>query len=241
MLAPHTYKIIANSEQVVEAASKQLGLPKEKFVLNYSTVDLKEIRPATREEREAARKKYGVPMDAFVIANAGRLVEQKAQRYLIEAFAQMQEGSTQDSRLFMFGEGARRGELEEQVVSAGLAGKAFLPGAVPIKDIIAIADVFTLPSLWEGMSLVLLEAMAGGLPIVASDVSGSRELIHESNGFLVPPKDVAALAGALAKLRDDSALRQRLGSASREEVKKYSVENNLEILYETIRAARPKA
>ncbi len=241
LLAPFTHRIMANSKEVLDAASKQLNIPREKFVLNYSTVDMKEIRPATPHERSLAREKYGIHSDTFVIATAGRLVEQKGQKYLIEAFQKIQGAGAKEVKLFIFGEGARRGELETYVKEQHLEGKVFLPGAVPVNDIIAIADVFVLPSLWEGMSLVLLEAMAGELPIVATDISGSRELVSNANGFLVPPKDSDALAKKIQVLMDDDLLRTRFGKASRKEVEKFSVENNLKNLYETIKAASETA
>jgi|SRR3989344_6077464 len=237
LLARFTYRIMANSKEVLEAASRQLDLPREKFLLNYSTVDTKAIQPATPSLRSLAREKYDIHADALVFATAGRLVEQKGQRYLIEAFGTVSASGGTQIKLIIFGEGAYRRPLEEQVKKAGLEDKVVLPGVAPIGDITAVADVFVLPSLWEGMSLVLLEAMAGGLPIVATDVSGSRELVSEANGFLVRPKDAAALAKKMQVLADDAALRVRLGAASRTEAQKYSVEHNLEKVYETIDAA----
>lgn len=239
ILAPFTARIIVNSKEVLDAVSRQLALPKEKFVLNYSTVDLKEFRPATREERAAAREKYGVRADDHIVATAGRLVEQKGQRFLIEAFKKVasEHGA---AKLFVFGEGARRGDLENLVRSMNLEGSVFLPGATPAQDIFALADVFVLPSLWEGMPLILLEAMASGLPVIATDVSGSRELVSEGNGFIVPPKDSGALAEKIGMLLRDDALRARLGQVSRKEVEKFSVENNLKNLYTMISAARAK-
>lgn len=237
LLAPFTHRIMANSKEVLDAASKQLNLPREKFVLNYSTVDMKEIRPGSPSERKLVREKYGIHPDTFVITTAGRLVEQKGQKYLIEALPKISVTRGKDMKLFIFGEGARRDELEKYVQEQGLESKVFLPGAVPIGDIIAISDVFVLPSIWEGMSLVLLEAMAGALPIVATDISGSRELVSSANGFLVPPKDSDALAKQIQILIDDADLRARLGKASRQEVERFSIENNLKNLYETINVA----
>ena len=237
LLSHFTYRIMAISKEVLDASARQLNLPRGKFTLNYNSVDTKEVRPATPEERSLAREKYGIVRGAFVIASAGRLVEQKGQTYLIEAFEKIQKTAGKDVALCIFGEGALRGKLVAQAKESGHGDKVLLPGVVPVADIIAIADVFVLPSLWEGMSLMLLEAMAGGLPIVATDVSGSRELVSGANGFLVPPKDSDALAKKIQILMDDTDLRARLGRASRKEAEKYSVEHNLEKVYETIRSA----
>jgi glycosyltransferase involved in cell wall biosynthesis len=231
-LAPYTHKIIAVSRDVIESASKQLSLPKDKFILNYSTVNLKDIRPATLEERAKVRAKYSVPKDAFVISTAGRLVEQKGQRFLIEAFASLGD---KEAHLFVFGEGARRPDLEEAVKNHGLEHNIHLPGAVSIKDIVALSDIFVLPSLWEGMPLILLEAMAGGLPIVATNISGARELIEDgNNGFLVPPKDAGALKEKILLLKNDTALKTSFRETSLKGVQKFSIENHLSVLYDTI-------
>jgi glycosyltransferase involved in cell wall biosynthesis len=108
----------------------------------------------------------------------------------------------------------------------------------PLSQIVGITDIFVIPSLWEGMSLMLLEAMAGEKPIIATDVSGSRELITEGeNGFLVPPGNSAALAQKLAVLIEDKALREKFARASVKEVQKFSIENHLNNLYAVIHQA----
>lgn len=229
-LAHFTYRIIVNSKEVLAQAARQLGLPKEKFFLNYSMVDLKKIGPASPQDRAALRTKYGIPEDAVVIASVGRLVEQKGQGYLVDAFASLPDRDRM--RLFVFGEGVRRDELTTRIKEKGIEQIAHLPGAAKIQDIIALADVFVLPSLWEGMPMALLEAMAGGLPVIATRVSGSEELVVEGiNGFLVAPKDSSALAEKIALLAGDTDMRTRFGIASRNEAQKYSLENHLAALY----------
>jgi glycosyltransferase involved in cell wall biosynthesis len=91
-----------------------------------------------------------------------------------------------------------------------------------IPSLLGASDIFVLPSLYEGSSLAVLEAMAAGKAVVASRIGGTDELVvHDESGLLVPPSDPAALAAAVRRLLDDVSLRQRLGSAARDRVQRH--------------------
>jgi glycosyltransferase involved in cell wall biosynthesis len=107
--------------------------------------------------------------------------------------------------------------MEAAVADAGLADQVqFLSGEDQIADLLAVADVLALPSLYEGMPLVVLEAMAAGVPVVGTRVCGTDEVVEDRvTGRLVPPGDPAALAGALLELLDDPAGARRCGRAGR--------------------------
>ena len=249
ILARVTTMFIANSKEVYASVSRRLRLPQGKVALIYSGIDLKGHDYSLGTDKiQALRAKHGCALretgeiGEIVIATAGSLTEQKGQRYLIDAFARLRTQVSVPVRLIIFGEGGLRSELSSQAKAAGLESSIELPGVAPLEEIIAVTDIFTLPSLWEGMSLMLLEAMAGKKPIVATDVSGSRELIEDNeNGFLVPPKDPEALAQKLRILIQDPDLRERFGRASVKEVQKFSVESNLNNLYALINESMRRA
>jgi glucose-1-phosphate thymidylyltransferase len=238
-----TDRLIAVSKETIDVYSKQLNLPLDKFALNYSAieVDPKKSR-ISNDERQQLRDKYGLRGSDIVITAAGRLVEQKGQRYLIEAFSQVKSILTDKSlKLVIFGNGELRDQLLEQIKKLDLTERVQLPGNAPVREIIGITDIFVMPSLWEGMSVMLLEVMAGSKPIVATDVSGSRELITDKeNGFLVSPKNSAELADKIKILVHDENLRRSFAQASLKEVQKFSIESNLNNLYAIIHDARRK-
>lgn len=215
ILARWTKKIVAVSQDVADFTSKQEDIPREKFVINYNAVDIKKFEDIPYPVRHSV-----------TITTAGRLIEQKGQIYLIRAVKKLHEQGIKCS-LKIYGEGKLRSELERE------GGE--LPGIRPIKEILAETDIFVLPSLWEGLPLVLVEAMAAGRPIIATRVSGSREMIQDGiNGFLVEPKDVDALATKLIELIKNPALCQQFSVAARERAKHFSLQNNIATLMSLI-------
>jgi glycosyltransferase involved in cell wall biosynthesis len=150
----------------------------------------------------------------------GRLTYQKGLDVLMEALWGMAPGVR--PHVTLAGEGDARTHLERKVRGFGLEddvrfsgwhGRDEIPGLY--KD----ADLFVLPSRHEGMSNALLEAMASGLPVIATDIAGNEELVsHGENGLLVPVEDAEALSGALARLAADRSLRERMGASGRQRV-----------------------
>ena len=152
----------------------------------------------------------------------GRLISQKGVNYLLEALTLVEV----PYKLIIVGDGSERKELESQVAALNIGEHVSFTGWQEHADIIQFyrqADVFVLPSQREGLPNVLLEAMACGLPIVATHVSGTEDLIEEGrNGFLVSPRDPEALAQKLQRLLLDAGLRREMGQASREIVQNYT-------------------
>ncbi|PAU97545.1 hypothetical protein CK240_08705 [Paracoccus salipaludis] len=145
---------------------------------------------------------------------AGRLDRQKGFDLLIRAFARVPHLG---ARLTIFGEGPERAPLENLVRASGLEGRVSLPGIVRgPQEWLGAGHVLVVSSRFEGFSNVVAEATCSGLPVVSFDCPyGPSEMIVEGrNGFLVPPGDVAALAGAMTRLAADPALRNRLGQAA---------------------------
>lgn len=158
----------------------------------------------------------GVDADQLVVLIVARLHPQKGHRYLIEAIPRVLEDVP--NAVFLFaGEGELRGELSRLIKDAGVGHATRLLGARDdIPSLLEVSDLFVLPSLWEGMPNAVLEAMAYGLPVVATCVDGTTEVVEDGRtGILVPPKDVSALADAIVRFLKDRELRLIMGNAGR--------------------------
>jgi glycosyltransferase involved in cell wall biosynthesis len=155
--------------------------------------------------------------DARVAGTVGRLDPVKDQAMLLRAFSRVHEVLPR-AALLLIGDGALRGELETLAGSLGIGARVrFLGDRDDVPDLLGGLDLFVLPSRSEGYSIALLEACASGLPIVATDVGGNREIVEDRcNGRLVPAGDERAFAEAMRELLDDPVRASRLGRAGRE-------------------------
>lgn len=198
------------------------------------------LPPPTAGDRPFARAfQIDGPFALFV----GRLASNKGLVELVDAFASLVRHDA-TARLVLVGEdGGERARIEQRVRERGLTAAVRFTGHVADEALLAAglreARVFTLPSQYEAFGLVLLEAMAHGTPVVASRVGGIPEFVGDA-GVLVPPGDVAALAGALEALWDDPERRRRLGERGRDEiVPQYTWERVVESLERIYREAAP--
>ena len=155
--------------------------------------------------------------DARIAGTVGRLDPVKDQAMLLQAFARVHEALPR-AALLLIGDGALRGELETLAGTLGIGARVrFLGDRDDVPALLGGLDLFVLPSRSEGYSIALLEACASGLPIVATDVGGNREIVEDRcNGRLVPAGDERALAEAMLALLDDPACASGLGRAGRE-------------------------
>ena len=158
------------------------------------------------------RQDLGLPSDSLIVVVLARLEEQKGHRVLIEAMQSVVR-TVPKVRLVCVGEGSLRSQLEAQVEQAGLANCVRFTGYQSnAEDWLAMADIVALPSLFEGLPLAAIEALAAGKAVVASSVDGTPEVVvHELTGLTVPPGDPEALAGAICRLLADAPLRRELG------------------------------
>ena len=236
MLA-HCSAVIAVSDQVKESLARQLRTPpgrKERIRVVPNGVRLPE--PLRAGERDRLREALGVTGEQLLVAGAGRLTRQKNFTRLVEALGRLDVNGP-DWRCVIAGDGELRTDLEAQVAAAGLGDRVRMPGLVAdLPGLFAAADIFCLPSLFEGLPLVLLEAMGAGLPTAAFAIDGVSDVVSDGNqARLVAPDDAAALADALAALLADGPQRQRLGAAAKEAVRtRYGFEavvDRLETVY----------
>jgi glycosyltransferase involved in cell wall biosynthesis len=175
----------------------------------------------------------------MVIGTAGRLVELKGIEYLIRATAALQS-EFPALRLEIAGSGPQRTKLEEIVSAAGLKAKVkFLGWIDDIGAVLPNWDVFVMPSLEEGFPIAALDAMAAGLPVIASSVGGVPELIEDGkSGWLAPPRDVEALTSRLHLLLGNPELRQSVGAAAycrvRDQFSAAQMARNIALLYDEL-------
>jgi len=201
--------VIANSQGLKELALKTI--PDQEIGVIYNGVDWVEELPIKKEEK-------------FIVVSTSRLTERKGLNYLIEAFGKFCKGKD-DVELRLYGGGDKREMLEGIVKNLGIEGKITFLGEQPrevVYEDIGGYSVFVIPSKNEGMSNSMLEAMARGLPIIATDVGGTRELIDERNGFIVEKENTEQICEALEKLYNNKELGEKMGRASREKVRDLS-------------------
>lgn len=164
--------------------------------------------------------------DSPVVLYAGRLRTRKAVAVLVQALAKVVAKEHHPAaRLLLAGEGDQRAALEKQVAELGLGASVEFLGAKDPKEMPALyakADIFCLPSIYEGLPLAILEAMAHGLPVVTTNVSGMPDaVVAGETGLLVPIEDSDALADALIELLDDPRRRRAMGEAGRRRVEQH--------------------
>lgn len=218
-VAPSTDRIVTNADAIAtEYLDREIGAP-DQYTTVYSGIDI--------ERFEGAEPVADLPGDGTRVTFVGRLVDGKGLWVLLDAVEQLDRD---DVTVTVVGDGPLREDFEAAVAERGLPVHA-VGYREDVPAVLAASDVFVLPSFREGTPRVITEAMAAGLPIVATDIAGIPEQVADGeNGYLVSPGDAAALAGALRKLLDDPAKRRQFGEASRERVGRFSEERMLEDL-----------
>lgn len=234
--ARFTDRIVGLTEQEIrDHVARGIGRP-EQFVVIPSGIALPEF--GATADAPALRAALGLPASATVVGAVGRLEPIKGHRYLLEAVGRLAPRCP-DLHVALVGDGELLAELRHDAERAGLASRAhFLGWREDVATLLHAFDLFALPSLNEGQGRALVEAMAAGLPIVASAAGGIPEVLAGgAAGLLVPPADAGALARAIETLLADPALRARLGAAARERAGRYTVEaslRTLEALYDEL-------
>jgi glycosyltransferase involved in cell wall biosynthesis len=175
-------------------------------------LDLSRYPRAT--DARAAVRSLGLPDDALVVGTVGRLETAKGHRYLIEAVPQVL-AQVPRARFVFVGSGVLHDALRQQVRVAGLSEHILFTGfRDDMLELMQGFDLFVLPSLWEGLGIVLLEAMAYSRAVVASAVGGVQDVVvPPETGLLVPPRQPAALAAAMVRLLQNHELRAAMGAA----------------------------
>lgn len=207
-------KIIAVSRSVKNYTIKKYQTPAEKISVIYNGIDISRF---SFESVDFNNK--------IIFGTVGRLTKQKGHKYLISAFKKVSQ-KLPEAELWIVGEGELRDDLTKQIAKLNLTEKVKLLGTR--KNIPAMLnefDIFVMPSVWEGLGIVVLEAMASGLPIIASDVDGLSELVKDNqNGLLFESKNIEQLSQKMTELVQNETLADKFSRAGRE-----MVENNFDL------------
>lgn len=238
-------RFISQFLSVSEAVKKDiiknnLSLDSSRITTVRNGINLEKIDNTATVDPISAKKLLDLSPDAFVYGTVGRLVKTKGHSYLIDAFADI-AGKIPNSRLVLVGDGPLKSELSKKADDLGLAAKVLLCGFR--KDALQLLkgfDVFVFPSLAEGLPLALLEAMASGLPVIASKAGGIPEVLDDGRcGILVPPGNSQTLAEAMQTMYSLSpGQRNKMGNDAQKRVEDAFTEElmckGLGSIYETI-------
>lgn len=229
-------RVVAVCQMVRQAEIRQAGGKPEKIITIYNGVDPEKYKNSARED---VRQRWGIEADAALLGAVGRLHPVKGLADLLQAVAGLRSAYPH-VRLLLVGDGPLRAELERQAAALDISETVIFTGAQKdVPAILSALDVLVLPSLAEGLSNVLLEAMAAGLPVVATAVGGTPELVIDGEtGRLVPPQDAASLAQAIQQLLANPAQARQMGQAGRQRVQAHftirQMVRQTEQLYETL-------
>jgi glycosyltransferase involved in cell wall biosynthesis len=225
---------IAVSNDVETAILQTIGPVQGRIEIISNGVDTRRYRSVAN--RSATRCMLGFKGDEILYTVVGTLKEQKGHRYLIDAVAPLIV-RTPRLHILIVGDGELRGHLKDQVHAAGIDGNVhFLGNRSDVPAILSASDAFVLPSLWEGLPMALIEAMASGLPVIATQVSGSQQVVEQDrSGILVQPGEVPPLRQAIEYLLADPEWARQLGKAAQRRIEEaYSAHRQAEehlILY----------
>lgn len=213
--------LIAVSADVKKSILETMkGIPADKISVIFNSVDV--TRYGKDTNRSALRSSLGFEETDHLIAVVATFKRQKGHKFLIDAAAALVSDFPQLHILFV-GDGELREELQSQVRELKLERNIhFLGSRSDVAEILAASDSFVLPSLWEGLPMALVEAMASSLPIVATDVSGTRQvMVPGETGFLVEPGDAHELTLAITKLITNPELADVMRQNARQRVEKF--------------------
>ena len=212
-------KIILVDTADFETAKK--FIPLRKLVLIFNGIGKINFLPREEARIFLGQKKGGIESDTILIGTIAELIKNKGLNYLIDAAELIKPRvANKELRIIIIGDGEDREKLQKQIKSLGLEEGVFITGFVPdARHYLKALDIFVLPSLKEGLPYSVLEAMAAGLPIIASQIGGIPDLIEQDKeGLLVPPKDSTTLADIIIQLYADAKKRQILGNNARKKL-----------------------
>lgn len=227
-----TEKIIALTDnEAREEIAFGLG-DEKKFVTIPSGVDIQAFAHSSKPKK-ITRAALRIPSDAPVVISVARLEPIKGHTYLLDAMPHVRKGVA-ETHLLLVGDGEERQNLEIQAGRLGILDYThFLGEREDVPNLLAAADVFVICSLNEGMGRSIVEAMAAGLPIVASDVCGIPDLVEDGyNGRLVPPRSSKLIANALLDILQHPEKAQYMGHNARQKAPLFSIEKMIEKLNE---------
>jgi sugar transferase (PEP-CTERM/EpsH1 system associated) len=222
-LKPFIHRYIAVSEDLRRWLTQLVGVPESRVRQIYNGVDQDRFFPRHGARPDLAPPGF-VPADGIVLGTVGRLAKVKDQSTLLDAFKILLSEDPElrkRVRLVLVGDGPLLTDLQRKAQELGVADLVWMPGDQEnVPELLRMMDIFLLPSLAEGISNTVLEAMASRLPVIATRTGGTPELIDDGeNGLLVPVGDAKALAMSIAKMCVDPAMIKTMGMRGYEKVK----------------------
>lgn len=219
--------VLVNAEAIKETLIEQGYRADNIFVIPNGVTAPKAV---TRRINGSVRKELGIPAGSPIVLVFSRLNRMKGIEYFLEAAVEVAKRFP-EIRFVIAGDGDHRVELEAYATRLGIASKVLFTGfRTDLPDLLAETDLSVLPSLSEGLSNSILEAMSAGVPVVATRVGGNPEIVEDGvTGLLVPTRDSAALADAMIRMFEKPGLRLEFGSAARRRINTvFSMERSVE-------------
>jgi glycosyltransferase involved in cell wall biosynthesis len=206
--------LIVVSKHLYQSSIEEEDIQPGRLVVIPNGIEINRLVRTNSKNLARIRRELDIDSDCFVYLSVGRLTEQKGHRYLLDAIPKVISKYPNQLVFIIAGEGYLSEKLEEKARDLNIDHVVnFLGSRSDIPDLLALADVFVMPSLSEGLPLALLEAMYVGLPVVASQVGGIKSIItHGENGYLVPPGNFDAISSALIDIRENYEARERFGN-----------------------------
>jgi glycosyltransferase involved in cell wall biosynthesis len=229
LIFPIADRIVAVSQEVKEVVLQRFQIKRSKIIVLNNGIVFDE----SRFEPVNIERKFLIPKNTLKIISVGRLTYQKAMEVLISATAELVASGVCNIFVMIVGEGEERKHLEKLILELGLGNCVKLLGIRHnVIELMKASDIFVMPSRFEGLSVAMTEAMACGLPIIASDAPGLRTFItHGQNGLLFPVEDHKAMAKCILQLAGDQDMKDRLSlEAKKSFEKEYDLKNNIKSL-----------
>lgn len=213
-------RLVAVSDQTCQEAIRRERISPRRVSVIRNGVVTPATEPVSTEDVELMRRELGLPEQSRIILSVGRLVEEKGYSCLLESIP-IVLARVPEATFSIAGDGPIRASLEERASQLGIAEAVrFLGKRSDVGYLLRAIDVYVQPSLREGLPLSLLDAMAVGIPVVATTAGGIKEVVRdEENGLLVPPDDPQSLAVALIRILENGPLRSKLSRSARDHVR----------------------
>ena len=232
-----TDRIICISNIVKKFANETQGISTKRLIVIHNGID--NVRPVPVEAAIELKEELGIPPEHTVIGTITHMQEHKGVLYLVQSASSLLR-SRKDLVFLLVGNGKQEGELKKLCINLKVEKSVVFTGErSDIPEILSIIDVFVLPSIREGLGLSILEAMACGKPVIATDVGGIPEVVKDGvSGILVPPKDPEALKDAILELLDDKGKQETMGCNGKricdESFNSSTMVNKIEHLYDSL-------
>ncbi len=214
LFGKYTHSVVAVSKAVKQNLERYEHIKQIKVI--YNGIDPDVFRVPTPEEKIEKKKRLGVEGDSFILGNVGRMDKWKNQGILIEVLSELKD-SYPNVKLILVGGGEEEVNLKRLAEKEGVKDRViFLGRRDDVNEILKVFDIFVFPSLTEGLPLVLIEAMATGIPVISSPVGGIPELVSSGDsGILISPTSKNDIKNAIIHLIKDSKLRNDMGKKGR--------------------------